>query len=416
MTDALPGLITEVANRMLVELDDLVAAMNIAEVDVAPALIADRAIAEEMTASNRANVLQVLNTVLDDPLHGRPRNPPPEAFDIVRTVVRRGGDLDVIFQSYRRGQNVVWHRMMQFTSVVAPPGPAQIAVIERFAEVIFAYVDAVLLELISEAQRLREEMLGGALARRTETVRLILDGAPIDERVATGRLGYELSRRHTALVVWLDGPGGDNGELEAVVTALARAVGARPPLTIAAGVRTMWAWLGTQNIPSVDTMAKEMRQAPARMRAAVGPTLPGLAGFRSSHADALLVAQIVGDNVGGDRLVTFADVEPIVPAARDEPAAARFVAGTLGAIAHDDERGERLRATLRIYLAEAENASVAAERLHTHRNTILQRVGKATELLGYPPGNRRLAVMLALDLAHFVGPRMLIGRPSAPLS
>ena len=413
MTDALPRLIAEIANRMLAELDDLVDAMNAAVVDIAPGFDTDRAIVEEMSASNRANVLQVLNTVLTTPLGAPPREPPPEAFDVIRTVVRRGLDLDIVFQAYRRGQNVVWQRIMELAPVVAPSVPQLVELIERLAEVLFAYVDAVLLELVAEAQRLREQMLGGALALRTETVRLVLDGAPIDDRVATGRLGYELARRHTALVMWLDGPSSDDGELEAIATSLARAIGARPPLTITAGVRTMWAWLGTQGIPSVDALADAMRLAPKTMRVAVGPTLAGLAGFRASHAGALLVAQIVGDNVGGDRLVAFANVEPIAPAAADEPAAARFVADKLGALATDDERGERLRTTLRIYLAEADNASLTAERLHTHRNTILQRIGKATELLGDTPGNHRLAVMLALDLAHYVGPRVLIGPQAA---
>jgi hypothetical protein len=41
----------------------------------------------------------------------------------------------------------------------------------------------------------------------------------------------------------------------------------------------------------------------------------------------------------------------------------------------------------------------------------LQRVGKATELLGHPPGERRLAVMTALDIVHFLGPRVLPGGP-----
>jgi DNA-binding PucR family transcriptional regulator len=57
-----------------------------------------------------------------------------------------------------------------------------------------------------------------------------------------------------------------------------------------------------------------------------------------------------------------------------------------------------LRETLRVFLEVAENAPRAAERLHTHRNTVLQRVARATELLGYPPGERRLAVELALEL------------------
>lgn len=407
MTDDLSQLIIQLATRLLDELDDLVDTMNAAEIEVAPGLAADRAIAEEMAASNRANVSQLLYAVLADPLGVPTVGPPQEAYDAVRTVVRRGLDLDVIFQSYRRGQTVVWQRFMELAPRMAPSGPDLFTMIDHFAVVMFAYVDAVLIELVAEARRIREEMAGGGLARRTETVRLILDGAPIDERVAAGRLGYELTRRHTALVLWLDGPTGDDGELESVATALARAARARQPLTITAGVRTLWAWIGSEGAPPRIALERVMATAPAGVRVAVGPTLAGPAGFRASHTAALAAAQIVGDNPGGDRLVSFADIQPILPVTRDESAAARFVAETLGGLAAADERSERLRRTLRLFLAEADNASLAAARLHTHRNTVLQRIGRATELLGYPPGDRRLAVMTALEIAHFVGPKVL---------
>lgn len=408
MPDDASQLLARLAGQMLAELDDLVATMNAAEIEVAPGLAADRAIAEEMAASNRANVSQLLHAVRADPAGATPARPPQEAYEVVRTVVRRGLELDVIFQSYRRGQNVVWQRFIQLAPRMAPSGAQLVEMIDRFATIVFGYVDAALLELVAEARRLREEMAGGALARRTETVRLILDGAPIDERVATGRLGYELTRRHTALVLWLDGSASDDGELEDAATALARSVRAGQPLTMAAGVRTLWAWIAADGVPPRDTLTEAMRGAPAGMRAAVGPTLAGQAGFRASHTAALAAAQIVGDNPGGDRLVTFADIQPILPVARDEAAAARFVAGTLGGLAVAGERAERLRHTLRVFLAEADNASTAAALLHTHRNTVLQRIGKATELLGYPPGERRLAVMTALEIAHFVGNKVLI--------
>lgn len=404
------SLLAELASRMVAELDDLVTTMNAAEIEVAPGLAADRAIAEEVAASNRANVAQVLRSVLDDPENLELPGPPREAYDVVRTVVRRGLDLDVIFQSYRRGQTVVWQRFMQLAPLVAPYGPQLVEMIDRFAEVLFAYVDSVLVQLVAEAQRLREEMAGGALARRMETVRLILDGAPIDERVAAGRLGYELARRHTALVLWLDGTSGDDGELETVATALARSVHSRQPLTIAAGVRTLWAWIGSEGIPPRGALADVLGRAPAGIRAAAGPALFGQAGFRASHAAAMAAAQIVGDNPGGDRLVVSTDLEPILPLAGDDRAAARFVAETLGGLAVDDERGARLRHTLRTYLAEADSASATATRLHTHRNTVVQRVANATELLGYSLGERRLAVMTALEIAHFVGSRVLTAR------
>ena len=91
-------------------------------------------------------------------------------------------------------------------------------------------------------------------------------------------------------------------------------------------------------------------------------------------------------------------------AAHDPRRAAEFVAATLGPLAADDPAAARLRETLRVYLEEADNAPRAAARLYTHRNTVLKRIARATELLGYPPRERRLAVELALELRRHLQP------------
>src|SRR5262249_47181850 len=112
-------------------------------------------------------------------------------------------------------------------------------------------------------------------------------------------------------------------------------------------------------------------------------------------------------HASGERLTLYRELEVIALAAQDQDRAAEFVAATLGPLATDDPSASRLRDTLRVFLDEADNAPRAATRLHTHRNTVLQRVGRATELLGHRPGERRLQLMLALDLAHHLGPRVL---------
>jgi DNA-binding PucR family transcriptional regulator len=84
--------------------------------------------------------------------------------------------------------------------------------------------------------------------------------------------------------------------------------------------------------------------------------------------------------------------------AHDPRAASEFIAATLGPLGEESPAAARLRETLRVYLEEADNAPRAAARLYTHRNTVLKRVARATELLGYAPGERRLAVGLAMEL------------------
>jgi DNA-binding PucR family transcriptional regulator len=332
---------------------------------------------------------------------------PPEALDIGRTVVRRGIDLDVIFQAYRRGQNLMWQRWMAYAARVVPPGPQLVQLLEASSQFVFDYVDQVLGRVIADAQREREQVLGGALARRTEALRLILDGAPIDRQRASERLGYQLARRHTALVLWAEPASDTQGALEPAATLLARAAGAHRPLTLPAGTTTLWAWLGTHADPAPGALRDAIVHAHPSVRVAAGPTGAGITGFRRSHAAALAIQRLLAGNPGGERLALYHDLEVTVLAAQDHDRAAEFVATTLGPLAADTPAAARLRETLRVYLDEAENAPRAATRLHTHRNTILKRVARATDLLGYRPGDRRLAIELALELTHQLGPRVL---------
>jgi DNA-binding PucR family transcriptional regulator len=141
------------------------------------------------------------------------------------------------------------------------------------------------------------------------------------------------------------------------------------------------------------------------LRIAVGPTLPGMAGFRRSHEAALTVQRLLVGNPAGERVATYDELEVTALVAHDQQRAIDFVTATLGRLAEDTPSAARLRETLRVFLEEAENAPRTAARLHTHRNTILQRVTRATELLGYAPGEKRLAVELALELRRRLGYR-----------
>lgn len=412
MTGASPppeivALMGDVAELMSAELDELLAEIDAAVIELTPLLGADPALTADMSASNRANVTRLLTMFTRRDGRPAPIDVPAEALDVARTLARRSIDLDVLFQSYRRGQNVAWRHYMAHATRIVSSGPLLLRLLEISSQRMFEYVDHVVGRVIAEAQREREQILGGALARRTETVRLILDGAPIDSRHASERLEYGLARRHTALVLWAPPPGEVQGALESAAASLARAAGARRPLTLPAGTSTLWAWLGTDGDPAVDALRDAIGEAQPNVRVAVGPTRPGIAGFRRSHAAALAIQRLLVGHPGGPRIALYRDLEVTELAAQNLDRAAEFVAATLGPLAANTPGAARLRETLRVFLDEAENAPRAAVRLHTHRNTVLQRVARATELLGHRPGERRLAIELALELAFQIGPRVL---------
>jgi len=390
-------LIAQIAERLAPRVDELVAEMDAATRDAVPELAGDPAIEVEASASNRANLMRILAIArrADDP---PPSAVPPEALDIARTIVRRGIELDAIFQGYRRGQEAALERWIATAVEVSDPGPELVRVTQLSLRLAFTYVDETLRRVLEEAQREREAVIGGELARRAETIRLLLDGAPLDADAAGLRLGYDLARPHTAFIVWAESPGAPHGALEQAAALLAHAAGAGRPLMLPAGTATLWGWMSTQDAPQTDDLRAAFEHTGANMRAVIGPVRPGVTGFRASHEAALSIHRLLAGNPDADRLATYQELEVTALAANDRERAAEFVAATLGPLAVDTPGAARLRETLRVFLEEADNAPRAAARLHTHRNTVLQRMARISELLGEHPSRRRLAFELALEL------------------
>ena len=83
--------------------------------------------------------------------------------------------------------------------------------------------------------------------------------------------------------------------------------------------------------------------------------------------------------------------------------AREWVNGVLGDLGADTENDERLRETLRVFLACGSSYKMAAEELAMHFNTVKYRVGRAEARRGRPIAEDRLAVELALLMCHWYG-------------
>jgi DNA-binding PucR family transcriptional regulator len=398
-------LIAEIAELIAADEEEIFEEMDRAVFATSPELAADATLAAETAASNRANMRRWLGAVRSHPGEPVGGEPPPEALEIASSLVRRGIDVSHLFAAYRAGQNVAWRRWMERAAVEVADRGELIAVLEQSSALMNAYVDLVLDAILAHTQRQREEVLGGESMRRAETIRLILDGAPLTRETATLRLGYELDRPQTALVIWTDERGLEAGELERAALILAKASGAAgKPLTLAAGSSALWAWLGGGEV-DVEAIKRAMGEVDERLRVAIGPSRHGLAGFRRSHRGAIDAQRILAgapNAAEGEPAVSWEEVQAVALAGQDPEAAREYVSSVLGALAMDDGPGiAELRETVRVYLEEGSSAPRAARRLHLHRNTVLYRLNNAEKLLGHAVGERRLALMLALELARF---------------
>ncbi|MGH3760639.1 GAF domain-containing protein [Actinophytocola sp.] len=78
-----------------------------------------------------------------------------------------------------------------------------------------------------------------------------------------------------------------------------------------------------------------------------------------------------------------------------------FVQRTLGPLlSYDSRRGAELTETVRLYLAESSSLKATAARMHIHTNTVLQRLRRASSILGedWQSPDRTLEIRLALRL------------------
>jgi DNA-binding PucR family transcriptional regulator len=394
--------IGEVAELQLRDADAWAEEIGTAILESAPVLWEDPALTAEMRASNRANVRRFLSQQVANPGQPPPADIPPEALDLARSMVRRGVDLGVLSNAYRRGQNVAWQQWMQTVSDVTPADELP-ELLAASATLLFSFVDNILTGLIAQIEREREALLGGELAKREQTLRLLLDGAPLEQGAASLTLGYELNRLHTAFIAWGEAAAVSPGELEAAATALAQAAGISRPLRFSPSASSLWGWLGSDSELDAGHIRPVADGFPGSVRAVIGATRSGATGFRQSHDDAIATQRLLAAGPPSARFGAYREVEVITLLAGEEQRLREFISETLGPLAARGIALARLRETLRIYLQEADNSAAAAAKLNTHRNTVLHRIARAQELLGAPLAPRRLALSVALEAAHRLG-------------
>lgn len=222
------------------------------------------------------------------------------------------------------------------------------------------------------------------------------------ESEAEDVLHYELSHRHLGLVIWSSRGQVPATRLRALVEGLAVEHGVIDTLVVPRDISSIFVWLALSGSASqgVTAVVRRASNLPD-VRVAIGEPMPGLAGFKSTHEQALTarrMAQLPGSRHW--RSIWYRDVAAAALLVRHPDDVEPWIAETLGELAGAGEDNERLRETLRVYLESGENATRAAGRLYVHRNTVNYRVARALDLLAVPLESHRLGVALALNYHH----------------
>jgi len=213
---------------------------------------------------------------------------------------------------------------------------------------------------------------------------------------------------HRAAVCWVDTTVPDAERYLRTATRVLGEAAGREPLTMLADDHTLWAWLSSAGRPTVDVkLLNDKLAGTATVHVALGELASGLAGFRSSHRDALRARTVAEAGLHtAPSVVEFEHIAIAALMSDNLEDLRRWVTRTLGELARDDESMARLRETVRVFLQCGGSYTDAAALLHLHKNTVNYRARKAEEAIGHPLTERRLDLEVALLVADVLGVRV----------
>jgi len=356
----------------------------------------DPVLAAATRRTNRSNLLTWAAANVRAPGRRVPANLGDAPLAVARDLVRRGLNESAL-DAYRVGQGVSLRLWTQIAFTLTSDPEELRELLDVSCRSISAFVDDTVAAISEQMSREREALTQGTHAERREVVSLLLDGAPIPRQRAERQLGYRLTGRHTAAIIWSEDPDADLAALDRATERVAAAAGTdQRPLTVLAAATTRWVWMHGRPDPArlhADTIV------PA-VRVAVGSTASGVDGFRRSHLDALTVQRMLARLSSPQQLATHEEVELVALLTADPERAEHFVKRTLGDL---ETAGQEVIEAVRVYLAAECNATHAAARLPTHRNTLLRRLARADQLLPRPLADNIVNVGAALEVLRWRG-------------
>ncbi|WP_183094501.1 PucR family transcriptional regulator [Nocardioides stalactiti] len=335
---------------------------------------------------------------------------PVTALEHARAMAARGYSVDVMLRFYRMGHAYFTERILTGVSGSVADPVLALAVVADLQRYGFAYIDRISSEVAAEYVAELDRMQNRVRAARTDAVRALVAGDPIDLARAERTLSHRLTGWQTAFVCWTER---DDTDLARVGSAIAAHLGSPHPLLVSDGAQALSGWVSTARAPAVPPadLTPLVEQVPTSVRVSIGTPAPGPGGFRDSHAQAQRGRRIIELSGQGGPVTSYAEIALVDAMSGDLDLARGFVVSELGGLAVAGRREDEERRALLAVLDAQGGLAAAAEELGVHRNTVLQRVRRAEERRGRPATDRVAELHAALRLVHVLGSVVLTSEP-----
>ncbi|MCK9929890.1 helix-turn-helix domain-containing protein [Frankia sp. Mgl5] len=312
------------------------------------------------------------------------------AVGIGRARAEQGVPLEVMLRTFRLGGRVVWEGLLR----EARRTGASLEVIGPAATVLWSIVDGMSSSLSTAYRQMQGDQVRRAGRRRHAVFEDLLAGRADDAAFlqrAAGELNLPIGGRYLVVVAALSGQRSPAGRAQMVLDAHR--------------IRSIWheradTVVGVVPLPETSSFSSLPSDAGAALggRAGAAHVDGGLAAVALGHRLATLALSTVPINASG-----IASIDERVPESllvRSPELCRRLVDTRLGPVlALPDKEAKPLLDTLTAWLEADRSASVAAERLICHRNTVLNRLHRVAVLTGQSLDGRRTFVELSLALS-----------------
>ncbi len=363
-------------------------------------VMSDGDLAALTLASCSSNVETILS-MLTTGIPASAAQAPVTALEHARAMAARGAEVNDTLRFYRLGQGHFLDRWAEALEAAVGDPVRVLAALREATDFAVEYVDLVSASVSAEHLAERERRQRRSALLRADLVRALLAGEPHDPHAAERTLGHRLDGPQLCAVCFSPRP---TDRLESAAQAVAEACGASRPLVLPDGASALTVWMSPRD-PSgehADLVRRALETRPYPVSVGLGTVGRGLDGFRKSHDEAVRARRVAELTRVPTGLTAFDDVTLLDLLLRDVESAGRFTRRELGPLADPELAHRPLRDTLRAVLEPRGGISHAARALGVHRNTVLQRVRKAEELLGHPSDQRATEVHAALLLADLL--------------
>jgi len=374
-------------------LDELEAG-NFGEADK---LYVDPVLSAKQRRAIRAGTIHWLNGVIAQP------DQPVSAFLVEEAVlgineVYPTQAAQLLLSNARSVQDIAWQYWMKIVFQLTQEPLELQQLLEISSVSISTFIDDSLQLGLARMQQDSESRKSGLLEQQRELISQIVAGETTDAESAERLLNYPFAHSHHSAIIWSEEIDTEISDLEHLATAFQKACQQSTSLKIIVSPSLIWVWAAA-DFPVNEKVLESALKKKENIRLSYGEGGNGMDGFRRSHLDAQAAQRVLGRLKSNVQLVSYDRVRLMAFLSKDAKSIQHYSGHVLGDLA---QAPAAVRQSLHAFLECGCNATEAAKRLHTHRNTLLRRLAKAEDMLPRPLAENRIQVAVALEALYWI--------------